>query len=87
MSRRRVNPFYAIVLLAGVAFTLTACAYGWMTYLSTRRPTSATSAAASQSSLLPILREHGTQLMAGELVVLAIATLAAFATDRRSMNS
>lgn len=87
MSRRRVNPFYALVLVAGAAFTVTACAYGWMTYLSIQRPTPATAAAASQSSLLPLLREHGTRLLAGELAVLAVASLAAFATDHRRADS
>ena len=79
---RRANPFYALVLLAGVAFTITACAYGWMTYLTIQRHTPATAAAASQSSLLPLLRQHGSRLLFAELAILSLATIAALATDR-----
>jgi hypothetical protein len=83
----RPNPFYALVLLAGAAFTITACAYGWMTYLSTQRPTPAAAAVASQSTLLPFLREHGSRLLFVELAVLSLASVAALATDRlRSDN-
>lgn len=79
---RRANPFYALVLLAGVAFTITACAYGWMTYLSIQRPTPATAAAASQSTLLPFLRQYGSRLLFFQLAILSAASIAALATDR-----
>jgi hypothetical protein len=82
MTRPRSNPFYALVLIAGAAFTVTACAYGWMTYLSIQRPTPATSAAASQSTLLPFLNKHGSRLLFGELAVLSLAAVAAMTTDR-----
>lgn len=74
--RKAINPFYVGLLLVGVVFCLTACAYGVMTvkglYPDSNR---------GGERWLGWLDEHGFRLMVTELVLLALATLAAILTD------
>jgi hypothetical protein len=79
--RKTFNPFYPLVVLVGVAFTVTACAYGWMVYISRQHDPQAI-AAAQDSKMLPWLREHGETLLMGEVVGLVVVSVAAMATDR-----
>lgn len=75
-AKKPTNPFYAVLVVAGVAFTITACAYGVMTVRGMR---GATEPAAS--GLISFLERHGFRLLMIELGVLAIATVLAMATD------
>lgn len=77
MARRPFNPFYPLLGIVGFAFTITA-ASSCVAVLRGVRPETARTA---QSSLERLLDRHGTALMAGELVILAIATVGAVATD------
>lgn len=77
----RCNPFYLLVTLVGMAFTVTACAYGWRTYLGAR-PMDAQSATALASPLAQFLDRHGITVLLAEVGVLAVASLAAMAADR-----
>jgi hypothetical protein len=79
MAKKRpfANPFYALLLVVGVAFLLTATSYGVMAF----RDVQGHGAAESGSGLMLFLDQHGAWLMAGELAVLAIASFAAMATD------
>jgi hypothetical protein len=79
MAQKRpfANPFYALLLVVGVAFLLTATSYGVMAFRDVRGH----SAAASGSGWMMFLDQHGGLLMAGELAVLVIASVAAMATD------
>lgn len=81
MARRvAFNPFYLLVVAAGVAFFITACAYGVMALRSFQLP-SAGAAAAAPSALMDWLDLHGTRLMLSEVAVLGVGALAAMATD------
>jgi len=73
------NPFYGLLILAGVAFCITACAYGVMVFLETQ-PSAADRGAAGHP-LLEFLARHGVKLLTVELVVLGVATFGAIGTD------
>ena len=78
MARRRRNPFYALLGVVGVAFTLTAVS-SCLTVLRGVRPE--TAAVRGAHPIERLLDRHGTAILAGELVVLAIATVGAVAVD------
>lgn len=73
------NPFYGLLIVAGVAFCITACAYGMMVYLESQN--SAANRGATAHPLLEFLAVHGTTLLFVELAVLAVATFGAIGTD------
>ena len=78
MARPRTNPFYVVLGLVGVLFTLTATSY-CVAVLRGVRPARAEAAVAHPLDRL--IDRHGTALLAGQLVVLAIATIGAVAVD------
>ena len=82
MSRQRTatNPFYFLLVIVGVVFLITACAYGVMAFRADRLARAARVDDAS-SPLLILLRDRGGQLLAGELALLGLTTAAAMATD------
>jgi hypothetical protein len=80
-----VNPFYVFLIVLGIAFALTACAYSVMTFRAVRVP-SVGDESAGGAALLDFLDRHGGQLMAGELALLAVATMGAIGTDRYWMR-
>ncbi len=73
------NPFYVLLLIVGITFSVTACAYGVMAVRAVKAGT--TSEAAPDNRLVVFLDQHGAKLMAGEIAVLALATVAAMASD------
>jgi hypothetical protein len=83
VGRRRqaaiANPFYALLVVAGIAFVVTACAYGVMAFraVSPHAP----AAGADHHPLLKFLDSHGAQLLIAEIAILAVATFAAIGTD------
>jgi hypothetical protein len=77
-EKKRGNPLYALVVAAGLAFTLTACAYGVLMVRSMNRDASSSVAS---SPLLAFLDRHGFKLLMGELALLGVASVAAMATD------
>ena len=92
-AKKPFNPFYALLLIVGTVFAITACAYGVMTVqlMQAGRSTAAGSGLAesgasmafptSTSSLIEFLDVYGFQLMMWELGLLAAATVAAIGTD------
>ena len=78
MARRSapINPFYIVLVIAGIVFAITACAYGVMTFLAMQA-----GYADQKPALLAFLEEHGGMLLTIELAVLAVATFAAIGTD------
>jgi hypothetical protein len=77
----RRNPFYLLLVAVGVAFVVTAFAYGVMAFQSVsslRRD----SAGHGAHPLFAWLKQHGDQAMLCELAVLGGLTVAAIATDR-----
>ena len=81
MGRRKpVNPFYVLLVIAGVVFCLTATAYGVMT-VQGLHPERAAEQSEGGRHMLVWLDEHGAGLLMGELAVLAVFTFAAIGTD------
>lgn len=78
--KKAVNPFYVLLLAVGVAFTITAAAYGVMAYHETR-PGGAWSTTGEAHLLLSFMSQHGDGLMIGELALLGIFTVGAIGTD------
>ena len=77
-SRLRGNPFYVAVLVVGIVFSLTACAYGVMAFRQLRPDL----AAEAPHGLLAWMAQHGDRLLIGELLLLTLATVGAIQTDR-----
>ena len=70
------NPFYVLLVIVGIAFSVSACAYGVMAFRAVRSEPDT-----PQGALLTFLDRHGATLMGGELVLLALFTVAAIALD------
>jgi hypothetical protein len=70
-----VNPFYAVLVVAGATFALTATMYGVMTVRSLD------ARAAEPTGVIAFMEQHGATLMIIELIVLAALTFAAIGTD------
>ena len=86
MSKKKpANPFYILLLLAGGAFAITACAYGVMTVRQlqqgrmSRRMT--VEVPAGSESFNELVDRHGPSVMIAEL--LGIGTFGAIAYDQR----
>lgn len=82
MPRHRRNPFYALLGIAGFAFTVTATSY----CLAVLRGVRPETARAASTGLMAVMDRHGTALLAAELVVLAVATVGAVAVDGRDQG-
>ncbi len=81
MSSRKeaFNPFYGLLVVLGIAFAVTACAYGLLTLRGLRGIDLSTNL--EPTSLMGFLHHHGGATLAVELVLLALATFSAMATD------
>jgi hypothetical protein len=79
-SKRPRNWFYALAMLFGLAFTLTACSFGVL-ILHANRPAGSAGVGPSGERLLNLLDQHGTAILVCELVGLAIFTVAAIRVD------
>lgn len=79
MARRRRNPFYAVLGIAGFIFTITATSY-CMAVLRVVRP-APRPVAAGIHPLHALMDRHGAGILAAELLVLAFATVGAVWLD------
>lgn len=77
MARRPVNPFYPLLGIVGFAFTITAASF----CVSVLRGVRPETAAAEPHPLQRLMDRHGTAILLGELVVLAVATVGAVGVD------
>ena len=81
MKKKRINPFYVVLVVTGVLFCVTACAYGVMTLrelkLSMHRPFGEDVA----HPFMYLLDRYGFQILLAEIAVLALAAVAAIGTD------
>lgn len=73
--KKRSNPFYAALLVVGVLFAITACAYFTMTVRNAdpRRP--------AESGMINFMSSYGTQVIMVELGLLTVLTFLAIGTD------
>ena len=78
MSRQIKNPFYIVLGVIGFTFTITAASY-CLSVLRGVRPQAAL--AEKSHPLEEIMDRHGTSLLTGQLIILAIATVGAVAVD------
>jgi len=77
-EKEPINPFYILLVVLGIVFFITACAYGTMAY----RAISPDKAEQSSHELMAFLDRHGMQLMGLELALLAGATFGAMWLDQ-----
>ena len=76
--KKPVNPFYVLLVILGVVFGITACAYGVMTV---KMSTVEGIASTSQSPVMKFLNDHGLTVLLVELALLGVACFAAMGTD------
>jgi hypothetical protein len=87
-SNKFANPFYALLLIAGIAFALTATAYGVMAFREARpAPLDAavvgaeTADTAVEHPLMAWMRRNGEAALLTELGFLAVFVFGAIGTD------
>lgn len=81
-SEKFANPFYGLLLIAGLAFSVTAVCYGVMAFREARPAAAADGAKAhEQHPLLVWMNNHGEKTLLIELAFLAAFTFAAIGTD------
>lgn len=74
------NPFYALAMLAGLMFTVTACA-DIVLMMKSNRVGALPHRGEPGFELMDLLDRHGTAILAGELAGLGICTVAAIRLD------
>jgi hypothetical protein len=79
-AQKAFNPFYPLLVIAGVGFAITACAYGVMT-VKMLQPAGAAEVRQAGGGLLFFMDQHGLTLLLSELGALAVLTVAAIGTD------
>lgn len=79
MKRGYKNPFYSLLVVVGMAFAVTACAYFVMALHGDRAARAGEVQAAE--GLLGYLQRHGNWVLGIELALLAVLTCGAIATD------
>ena len=88
-SNKFANPFYALLLAAGIAFAITATAYGVMAFRD-RDARDTTATASLEHPLMEWMDQHGEKALMTELALLALCTFGAIGTDdfwQRRTNS
>ena len=80
-AQKPKNPFYAVLVVTGVLFGVTALAYGMMTAIAQNNPEMAQQSIESGHGLIALMDKHGFKLLMIELAVLALMTVLAIGTD------
>ncbi len=82
-SNKFANPFYALLLVAGITFALTATAYGVMAFREARPVSieSVQTASVTPHPLMEWMSRYGETALMTELVLLGIFTFGAIGTD------
>jgi hypothetical protein len=79
-QKQSVNPFYPLLVIAGIAFCVTACAYGVMAVRAIHPQPNVPSESGFQ--LMSFLNRNGPALLVAELMILAVSSVLAISTDR-----
>ena len=81
--QKSANPFYILLVIAGITFALTSTVYGVMVFRQSTPPRTAAEAAsqAAEHPLLEWMDRNGNITLMAELSALAIFTVGAIATD------
>jgi hypothetical protein len=91
-SLKSRNPFYALLVIVGLAFVLTATAYCVMAFREVRTPVAAAEemAMTARHPLVTWMHNNGTTALLTELALLAVFVVGAITTDeywqRRASN-
>jgi hypothetical protein len=80
-SKKSANPFYALLIVVGVAFVVTAAAYGVMAVRESRSAAIAPGEVVAAHPLMTWMRENGNKALLIELGLLGLGTFGAIATD------
>ena len=82
-SAKSFNPFYAMLVLVGTAFVVTACAYTVMCYVTLQGPGAAGegATAGAEHGLFVWMSRYGTTALVTEVVLLGLLTAGAIGTD------
>jgi hypothetical protein len=83
-QKQPFNPFYLLLVLVGIAFTVTACAYAVMMFRATRF--TGRESAGEPSALMSVLDERGMEILGIEVLLLGVATVGAIGLERRTRN-
>jgi hypothetical protein len=75
-----INPFYVLCVLAGVAFTVTACAYGVL-ILQANRGLNVSGSVVAEHPLMNLLDRYGMIILGVEVAVLVAVSVAAIMLD------
>jgi hypothetical protein len=78
-SKKSANPFYALLILVGLSFVVTAAAYGVMAVRESRAAVSGEPVA--EHPLMKWMHEHGNTALLTELALLGVCTFGAIGTD------
>jgi hypothetical protein len=78
-SKKSANPFYALLIVVGLAFFVTATAYGVMAVRESRAAASGEPVA--EHALIRWMHEHGNTALLSELALLGVCTFGAIGTD------
>ena len=78
-SKKSANPFYALLILAGLTFVVTAAAYGVMAVRESRA--AVTGEPVAEHALMKWMHEHGNTALLTELAILGVCTFGAIGTD------
>jgi hypothetical protein len=81
LTKKTFNPFYVLLIPAGLVFAVTAFAYGYMAFQAVNAIRAEAGAHAGHP-LFQWLRAHGDAALLIELALLAVLTVAAIATDK-----
>jgi len=83
--KKPFNPFYSLLVAVGIAFAISACAYGVMT-VKMLQPAGAAEVREAEGGLLAIMDRWGMTILLAELGMLAVLTVAAIGTDEYWTN-
>jgi hypothetical protein len=72
------NPFYVLLIVVGVAFLVTACAYGVMAF---RDVATSETEQPPGSGLMEFMDRYGMLLLGAEVILLGLFTVGAIGTD------
>jgi hypothetical protein len=81
-SNKFANPFYGLLLVAGLVFAVTSAAYCVMVVRESRAAAALSASDAPPAHALIVwISRHGDAALFGELAMLAVCTVAAIGTD------
>jgi hypothetical protein len=85
-NKKPFNPFYVVLVAAGITFCLTAACYLVLLLRGNQIAPRELSPSAGEHGLLAFIDRYGNQLFIGEVLIIAVATIGAITTDQYWMR-